>query len=88
MFATESMAAGCAVLSGNIAEFSGFPPELPVIHTDPDNVYQNLKMLLENSELRRELGEKGRRYVEKYHDSRKIASEFLKLLTRNKPSQD
>lgn len=84
MFAIESMAAGCAVLSGNIAEFSGFPPDLPVIHTDPDNVYQNMKMLLENPELRRELGEKGRRYVEKYHDYRKIADEFLKLIAQDR----
>jgi len=87
-FAIESMAAGCAVLGGNIPEFSRCPKELPVVHTDPDNVYQNLKMLLDNPELRRELGEKGRKYVEKYHDSRKIASEFVKLLTRNKPGQD
>lgn len=84
MFAIESMAAGCAVLGGNIPEFSGFPPELPVIHTDPDNVYQNMKMLLENPELRRELGEKGRRYVEKYNDYRKIADEFLKIIAQDR----
>ncbi len=83
MFATEAMAAGCAVLGGNIPEFSRRPKELPVIHTDPDNIYENLKILLENSELRRELGEKGRRYVEKYHDSRKIADDILKLLEGN-----
>jgi glycosyltransferase involved in cell wall biosynthesis len=84
MFALESMAAGCAVLGGNIPEFAGYPRELPVIHTDPDNIYQNLKMLLETPELRRELGEKGRRYVEKYHDHRKIADDFIRLLTGSK----
>ena len=81
MFALESMAAGCAVLGGNIPQFSGFPQELPIIHTDPDNIYQNLKLLLENPELRRELGEKGRKYVEKYHDARKVASDILQLLS-------
>lgn len=81
MFALESMAAGCAVLGGNVPEFSGYPRELPIIRTDPDNIYQNLKMLLENPELRRELGEKGRRYVEKYHDSRKIADDIIRLIT-------
>jgi len=50
MFALEAMAAGCAVLGGNIPEFSGYPRELPLIHTDPNNIYQNLKMLLENPE--------------------------------------
>lgn len=80
-FAIESMAAGCAVLGGNVPEFAGFPPELPIIHTDPDNIDQNLKMLLENSELRRELGKKGRNYVEEYHDHRKIADNIIKLIT-------
>ncbi len=80
-FAVESMAAGCAVLSGCYLEFSGLPPEIPIIHTDPDNIYQNLKLLLENSQLRREMGEKGREYVEKYHDSLKVADNFIKLLT-------
>jgi glycosyltransferase involved in cell wall biosynthesis len=72
------------VLGGNIPEFAGYPRELPVMHTDPDNIYQNLKMLLETPELRRELGEKGRRYVEKYHDHRKIADDFIRLLTGSK----
>lgn len=81
MFALESMAAGCVVLGGNIPEFADFPKELPIIHTDPDNIYQNLKLLLKNPELRRELGEKGRKYVEKYHDSLKIADDFIRLLT-------
>ncbi len=83
IFALESMAAGCAVLSGSYPEFGGFPRELPAIHTDPDNVYQNLKMLLENPELRRELGKKGRKYVEKYHDAPKVASDILRLLEGN-----
>ena len=41
-------------------------------------------MLLENPELRQELGEKGRKYVEKYHDSLKIADDFIKLITTGK----
>jgi hypothetical protein len=94
MFALEAMASGCAVLGGNVPEFSGFSKELPIIHTNPDNIYQNLKMLLENPDLRRELGEKGRKYVEKYHDHRKIADDILKLITTGKagityyPSQE
>jgi hypothetical protein len=84
MFALEAMAAGCAVLGGNIPEFSGHQPELPIMHTDPDNIYHNLKLILGNPELRRELGEKGRRYVEKYHDSSRIASNIIELLTSNK----
>jgi glycosyltransferase involved in cell wall biosynthesis len=81
MFALEAMAAGCAVLGGNKPELSGFPKELPIIDTNIDSLYQNLKTLLEKPELRRELGEKGRRYVEKYHDHRKIANDYIRLIT-------
>ena len=94
MFALEAMAAGCAVLGGNIPEVASYPKELPILHTNPDNIYQNLKMLLENPDLRRELGEKGKKYVEKYHDHRKIADDILKLIITGKagityyPSQE
>ncbi len=82
VFAVEAMAAGCAVLGGNVPEVS-HRWGLPIIHTDPDNIYQNLKMLLDNPKLRQELGEKGRKYVEKYHDARKIAKDILQLLSGN-----
>ena len=69
------------MLGSSIPEFSGFSSELPTIHTDPDNIYQNLKMLLGNPELRREFGEKGRKYAEKNHDHRKISDDIIKLIT-------
>lgn len=50
-----------------------------ISNIDPDNLYDNLKLLIENSELRRELGEKGRKYVEEVHDSTKIAKQLIKL---------
>jgi glycosyltransferase involved in cell wall biosynthesis len=78
MFAVEAMAAGCAVLGGNIPELSGIS-DLPIIHTDPTNIYQNLKLLLETPDLRQELGRKGRSYAEKYHDHTKVAKDILKL---------
>jgi glycosyltransferase involved in cell wall biosynthesis len=80
VFAVEAMAAGCAVLGGNIPELSGIS-DLPIIHTDTTNVYDNLKLLIENPDLRQELGRKGRVYAEKYHDHRKTADDILKLIT-------
>jgi glycosyltransferase involved in cell wall biosynthesis len=79
-FADEAMAAGCAVLGGNIPQLSG-TPDSPIIHTDPTNVYDNLRLLLENPDLKQELGRKGRSYAEKYLDHRKVADIFLRLLT-------
>lgn len=84
MFANEAMAAGCTVLGGNIPSASGRPMELPVIHTNPDTIYENLKILLDNPEMRYEFGEKGRQYVEKYHDYLKVADDILELITKKK----
>jgi glycosyltransferase involved in cell wall biosynthesis len=83
LFAVEAMAAGCAVLGGNIPELSGIS-NLPIIHTDTTNVYHNLKLLIEKPDLRQELGRKGRIYAERYHNHRKIAEDILRLLTEDK----
>lgn len=80
VFAVESMAAGCAVLGSVSKEYMDYPGELPIIPTDPDNIYENLKMLLNNSKLCHELGRKGREYQEKYHNPRKIANNIIRLL--------
>lgn len=80
MFAIEAMAAGCAVLGGNVTGFSGAPEDLPVIHTNPDNIYSNLKMLLESPGLRQDLGKKGREYVERHHNPDKIADNYISLI--------
>jgi hypothetical protein len=78
MFAIEAMAAGCAVLGGNMPQISFYPSDLPIIHTDPENIYQNLKMLLEKKEFRQSLAEKGREYVEKYNDHMKVIDRIIK----------
>jgi hypothetical protein len=82
MLALEAMCAGCAVLGGNIPEVSYYPDDLPIIHTNPGNIYMNLKMLLDDAELRRDLAVKGRRYVEKYHSHYIVADKILSILTR------
>lgn len=87
LFAVEAMAAGCAVLGGNIPELSGIL-NLPIIHTNTTNVYDNLKLLIKNPDLRQELGEKGRRYAERYHDHRKIADDVLRLITTDEECAD
>jgi len=80
VFAVESMAAGCAVLGCVSKEYMGYPDELPIIPSDPDNIYENLKMLLDNPGLRHELGKRGKEYQQKYHNPQKIARNILDLL--------
>ncbi len=80
LFAIEAMASGNVVL-GNVKPGQyGFPEDLPIITTDPDNVYENLRTVLENRQLRIELAQRGRIYVEKYHDHVKVAEDFLQKI--------
>ena len=80
IFAMEAMAMGKPVLCYIRDDlFSKYPPGLPLLSTNPDNIYDNLKLLIENPELRVELGKKGREYVERVHDSKKIARQLIEL---------
>ncbi len=56
-----------------------YPKELPLVNTSPDDLKQNLKRLINDNKLRRELGEKGRAYVERYHDVNKVALKCLSI---------
>jgi len=76
----EAMASGNAVLGSAVPGYNGFSDELPIITTTPDNIYDNLKIVLEDPELRVELAKRGRRYVEKYHDYKKVTIDFLEKI--------
>lgn len=79
VFAIECMALGKPVLCRIHEEFIKYYSDLPILSTDPNNLYNNLKILIENQDLRRELGEAGRIYVEEVHDSKKIAKQLIEL---------
>jgi len=71
LFAIEGMALGKPVLCYMRPEWvkyhNSYFKECPILSTNPDNLTENLRLLLENPALRTELGRKGREYVEKYH---------------------
>lgn len=64
------------ILDGVLKEF---PLEIAFVNTNPDTVYDNIKMLIENPNLRKEIGMKSRAYVEKYHEASVVAEEMLGL---------
>jgi len=74
VFALEAMASGKPVLCYIREDLKKYSPELPILSTSPENIYGNLKLLIEKPNLRQELRRKGRKYVEKYHDSKKNCS--------------
>jgi len=78
-FAVECMALGKPVLCFIRDEMKEHYTDVPLLNTNPDNVYDNIKLLIENPGMRDELGIKGRKYVEEVHDSKKIAKEMIEL---------
>lgn len=74
MAAIEGMASGLPVISNlemdaytRIFRRYSFLDECPIVAASPDTIKRNLRVLIRNPLLRRELGQAGRNYVEKYH---------------------
>ncbi|WP_040203295.1 glycosyltransferase family 4 protein [Neobacillus jeddahensis] len=80
LLSVESMALGKPVLTYIRSDLiASFPAELAIVNTNPDNLYEQAKRLLDHPELRRELGIKGRAYAEKYHSHDIIADQLLAI---------
>lgn len=75
----ESMALGKPVICWRHKALEHYYPDCPVVNASKKTLYKVLKKLIINSNLREELGIKSRKYVEKYHDSRIIAQQFIDL---------
>jgi glycosyltransferase involved in cell wall biosynthesis len=74
MAAIEGMASGLPVISNleldsytRIFRRYSFLNECPILAASPETIERNLRTLVRNPSLRRELGRAGRAYVEKYH---------------------
>ncbi|MDQ1911284.1 glycosyltransferase [Paenibacillus sp. GD4] len=80
ILAIESMAMGKPVITyinEHIRET--YPSELPLVTANPETVKEVLKSLLTDWDQRVHLGKQGRLYVEKHHDARIIAKQFIDL---------
>ena len=51
-----------------------FASECPIVDTPPERLKDNLRMLVEDPELRRRLGEEGRRYVERHYSNQAVGA--------------
>lgn len=74
MSGIEGMASGLPVLSNlsnetytQLFRRYSYLNECPILSTNPENIKENLKLLIENRELREELARLGIDYVKKYH---------------------
>lgn len=80
LLALEAMALGKPVVAYIRDDLRGqYPASLPVVSATPLTIRQVLERLLDDGTLRHELGVQGRRYVEEYHDARRIAQELFDI---------
>jgi hypothetical protein len=60
-------------------EIPEYVEELPVVSATPETIYDVLKELILNPSKRQEIGERSRRFAEKWHASDRAAAHFDKL---------
>ncbi|MEI8201424.1 MAG: glycosyltransferase [Bacteroidota bacterium] len=75
--AVEGMACGLPVLSNLSNEIYtrmfrrfSYLNECPILSTTPENILDNLRVLVTNPQLRETLGKAGKQYVQKYHSEK------------------
>jgi glycosyltransferase involved in cell wall biosynthesis len=80
LFSIEAMAMGKPVLTW-ISDFmkDKYPDDLPIISANPDSIKDKLKNILDNRDMLLEIGKKGRKYVEKYHDKEIVVKNLINL---------
>lgn len=88
--AHEGLAMGKVVLTlmGHGKYDQKKPTECPLVDVDQNNLYDVLKELIVNVNKRQEIASKGRPYIEKYHNPKKIVKEVLDAIENpqhNKP---
>jgi glycosyltransferase involved in cell wall biosynthesis len=82
MLALECMALGKPVLGRIDPLFVQDWTDIPIMDTNPENLHNNLMQLITHPEMRREIGERGRKYVEKNHDSIAVAKKLIDIYER------
>lgn len=78
--AVEAMASGKPTIT-YIREdlLEKYPKELPIVNANPDTIYNKLKELIKDAELRLEIGINSRSYVEKHHSLEVIGPRLIEI---------
>lgn len=75
--ALESMATGNAVLARYLPELALIPKECPVVNVNAGNLVDKLREVILDRNTRKELAQRGRPFVERYHDHVGVAQQIL-----------
>lgn len=73
----QFMALGKPVICYIDPELLHHRPDMPIVSATPATITAELERLVVDAQLRRTLGEAGRRYVEKWHDVNRIVDQLL-----------
>ncbi|MGZ4375754.1 MAG: glycosyltransferase [Gaiellaceae bacterium] len=84
VFAIESMAYGKPVVTHLDPEAvrqteEAFGLKVPIVAATKDDLVEKLRPIVESFELRKQLGQEGRAYVERVHDLDKVADRFIEI---------
>jgi glycosyltransferase involved in cell wall biosynthesis len=79
MAALEAMAMGKPVICYIKPSLAALYPESPIVNATPDTLPDVLETLVGDAQLRRELGEQGRAYMEKHYELRTITNELVRV---------
>ena len=82
MVIVEAMACGLpAVISNKVGIYKEIEKNKAgvIVNTNAESVYNGMKQILENSELKKEIAINGRRLAEKYYDIDKVAEKMIKV---------
>lgn len=83
LLSVEAMALGKPVLAYIRPDLvPTFPLDLPIVNTNPDTLYDNIKLLFHHPELRYKLGKRGRTYVEKFHSHEVVVEKLLDIYSQ------
>lgn len=78
--AVETMAAGKPTITYIRPDLvSSFPEEMPLVNANPDTIYEKLKELICEPNLRAALSYQGREYAKKYHDADVVARDLIEI---------
>ncbi|MEZ5359425.1 MAG: tetratricopeptide repeat protein [Candidatus Zixiibacteriota bacterium] len=77
LLSVETMAMAKPVITW-ICDFmkEKYPAELPILSANPDTLKSVVRHVLDNRDMLDELGQRGRAYVEKYHDMNKVVKKI------------
>jgi hypothetical protein len=79
----EAMSSGCAVATRYLQDSPDvFRP--PVISITEENIKEKLRLLITNKELRIDLIQRGKTYVEEYNNVKMIVKNMLSIISTNK----